>query len=91
MAWLRVPAPAVERRRQRTSGTQSAFGIVSPRYLAGTLMLWLLFISMLTISYCLNSWLPTLLVEVGRDASFAAMSVSMFSFGGIIAALASAC
>ena len=30
-------------------------------------MLWALFISMLTISYCLNSWLPTLLVEVGRD------------------------
>ena len=53
----------------------------------GTLMLWLLFVSMLTISYCLNSWLPTLLVEVGRDERFAAISVSIFSLGGIVAAL----
>jgi len=50
-------------------------------------MLWLLFVSMLTISYCLNSWLPTLLVQVGRDQAFAALSVSVFSFGGIVAAL----
>ena len=50
-------------------------------------MLWLLFISMLTISYCLNSWLPTLLVEVGRDERFAAVSVSIFSLGGIVSAL----
>ena len=33
-------------------------------------MLWLLFICMLTVSYCLNSWLPTLLVKVGRTAEF---------------------
>jgi MFS family permease len=42
---------------------------------------------MLTVSYCLNSWLPTLLVEVGRGERFAAMSISVFSLGGIIAAL----
>jgi MFS transporter, AAHS family, 4-hydroxybenzoate transporter len=64
-----------------------ALQIVAPRYLLGTLMLWLLFICMLTISYCLISWLPTLLVEVGRDARFAALSISVFSLGGIIAAL----
>jgi MFS family permease len=61
--------------------------LFSPGYLLGTLMLWMLFICMLTISYCLNSWLPTLLVEVGRDERFAALSVSVFSLGGIIAAL----
>lgn len=61
--------------------------IFAPRYLLGTCMLWLLFICMLTISYCLNSWLPTLLVEVGRDQKFAALSVSIFSLGGIISAL----
>jgi MFS transporter, AAHS family, 4-hydroxybenzoate transporter len=65
----------------------SALQIVAPRYLLGTLMLWLLFICMLTISYCLISWLPTLLVEVGRDPRFAALSISVFSLGGIIAAL----
>jgi MFS family permease len=61
--------------------------ILSRRYYVGTLMLWLLFIFMLTISYCLNSWLPTLLVYVGRDPQFAALSVTIFSFGGIVAAL----
>jgi predicted MFS family arabinose efflux permease len=61
--------------------------IVSRTYVIGTLMLWTLFISMLTISYCLVSWLPVLLVEVGRDESFAALSISIFSLGGIIAAL----
>lgn len=87
--WLEVPAG------RDVDGSESfaterkpgALGIVSPRYLLGTLMLWLLFVSMLTISYCLNSWLPTLLVEVGRDQAFAALSVSVFSFGGIVAAL----
>ncbi|HEY1125370.1 MAG TPA: MFS transporter [Sphingobium sp.] len=66
------------------SGTSAIF---SRRFLAGTLALWILFIAMLTISYCLNSWLPILLVEVGHDESIAAISVSIFSFGGIVAAL----
>jgi MFS family permease len=84
--WLEVPVT------QEASGDASArkpgaLGIVNARYLLGTLMLWVLFVSMLTISYCLNSWLPTLLVQVGRDQAFAALSVSMFSFGGIVAAL----
>lgn len=61
--------------------------ILAPRLLAGTLLLWLLFIAMLTIQYCLSSWLPTLLVQVGRDTDFAALSVTIFSLGGIIAAL----
>jgi MFS transporter, AAHS family, 4-hydroxybenzoate transporter len=69
------------------AGRPNALLILSPRYLVGTLMLWVLFVSMLTISYCLNSWLPILLVEVGRSERFAALSVSVFSLGGIIAAL----
>lgn len=87
--WLREP-PSQEQDGARppdATGRPGALLILSTRYLVGTLMLWLLFISMLTLSYCLNSWLPTLLVEVGRDERFAAMSVSIFSLGGIIAAL----
>ncbi|UZK65070.1 MFS transporter [Sphingomonas sp. M1-B02] len=61
--------------------------LLSPHYRLGTLMLWLVFISMLTISYCLSSWLPVLLVRLGYDASFAALALSIFSFGGIAAAL----
>jgi MFS family permease len=88
--WLRVPARdgvARDDARGGAGAEPSALRIFSPQLLVGTLMLWLLFIAMLTISYCLNSWLPTLLVEVGRDPSFAALSVSIFSLGGIVAAL----
>ncbi|HVY64209.1 MAG TPA: MFS transporter [Gammaproteobacteria bacterium] len=86
--WLRLPPRhAAVRGVNEPDPATNVLRIVSPRYVVGTLMLWLLFISMLTISYCLNSWLPTLLVEVGRDQSFAALSVSIFSLGGIIAAL----
>jgi len=64
-----------------------AIDVLRGRVLGGTLMLWLMFISMLTVQYCLSSWLPTLLVDVGRDRQFAALSVTIFSLGGIIAAL----
>jgi AAHS family 4-hydroxybenzoate transporter-like MFS transporter len=63
------------------------FAIFARLRLTGTLMLWLLFISMLTINYCLFSWLPTMLVKVGREPSLAATSISIFSLGGIVAAL----
>ena len=75
-AWLHEDAPGAAE-----SGAEARPGslrILSPRYLLGTLMLWSLFISMLTVSYCLNSWLPTLLVKVGRNAEYAALSVSIF-------------
>jgi MFS family permease len=86
--WLRPPEDAAAgdepREEKRISNPLRIF---APRYVLGTLMLWMLFIAMLTISYCLNSWLPTLLVEVGHDQSLAAISVTTFSLGGIIAAL----
>lgn len=71
----------------RDEGPNNPFSLFSPRYLLGTLMLWLLFVSLLIISYCLNSWLPTLLVEVGHNQSVAAISITTFSLGGIVAAL----
>lgn len=88
-SWLlREPAPAggSSLAADSSSGPNPLL-LMSRRYLVGTLMLWLLFISMLTISYCLTSWLPTLLVETGRDQRFAALSISIFSLGGIISAL----
>jgi AAHS family 4-hydroxybenzoate transporter-like MFS transporter len=85
--WLREPAGAAAAAPGPATPLADALQILAPRYLVATLMLWLLFVCMLTISYCLNSWLPTLLVEVGRSGNFAAMSVSVFSLGGIVAAL----
>ncbi|MCW2390130.1 MFS family permease [Sphingobium sp. B11D3B] len=61
--------------------------LLAPDYRLGTLMLWLVFIAMLTVSYCLSSWLPVLLVRLGYAPAFAALALSIFSFGGIAAAL----
>lgn len=85
-SWKWLEDVPMEKSGEATSATRP-LDILSRRYFIGTLMLWLMFIFMLTISYCLNSWLPTLLVEVGRDQRFAALSVTIFSFGGIVAAL----
>jgi MFS family permease len=68
-------------------GALAALQLLRGEYLVGTLMLWLLFVLMLTISYCLNSWLPIMLVEAGHGEAFAALSVTIFGFGGAIAAL----
>ncbi|CAN5450036.1 MFS transporter [soil metagenome] len=85
--WLRDP-PIVEADAvTETRAIRIAAQLISRPYALGTVMLWVLFISMLTISYCLNSWLPTLLVQVGRAPSLASMSVSIFGLGGILAAL----
>lgn len=87
--WLRETHDTSSDSSQEADMSQGrrVLALFSPDYLIGTLMLWMLFICMLTISYCLNSWLPTLLVEAGRSERFAALSVSVFSLGGIIAAL----
>ena len=86
--WLREPrSVAAGEAGQAVVATSNPLVILRRTYMVGTLMLWLLFVVMLTISYCLNSWLPILLVDVGHDRSLAAISVSIFSFGGIVAAL----
>ena len=87
--WLRDPqVPETEAAlAAATPGPPAALQILGSRYLIGTIMLWLLFVVMLTISYCLNSWLPIMLVEVGHDEAFAALSITIFGLGGAIAAL----
>ncbi len=92
-AWFRLSEPEGNdvddaATREIPPGFLSAIGaLFSRNYLVGTMMLWLLFISMLTISYCLISWLPTMLVAVGRSTTIASTSISIFSLGGIISAL----
>ncbi len=84
--WLRPP---VEPSQEKTvEGEQTGvLGILSSHYRLGHADAVAPFIAMLTISYCLNSWLPTVLIQVGRDEQLASISVSIFSFGGIAAAL----
>lgn len=81
------PAPLSTAAPARSNTFTEFFSIFGKQHLVGTFMLWLLFICMLTINYCLFSWLPTMLVKVGRDPSVAATSISIFSLGGIVAAL----
>ncbi|MBO9580388.1 MAG: MFS transporter [Sphingobium sp.] len=86
--WLRDPQTEFPTGIAAPHGAlRGVIALFRPPYLLGTIGLWVLFISMLTLSYCLNSWLPIMLVQVGRDPALAAMSVSIFSFGGIVAAL----
>jgi predicted MFS family arabinose efflux permease len=85
-AWLWLRDPPRDDVAERP-GRPAVVQILDPAYLLGTLMLWLLFVVMLTISYCLNSWLPIMLVDAGFDESFAALSVTIFGFGGAVAAL----
>jgi len=61
-----------------------ALALFSRNYLLGTLMLWVTFICMLTINYCLGSWLPILLTDVGRSKALAALSISIFTAGGLV-------
>jgi AAHS family 4-hydroxybenzoate transporter-like MFS transporter len=86
-AWLGLREPPGRGVPQDAPSAPAALQILGPSYRFGTLMLWLLFIVMLTISYCLNSWLPIMLVEVGFDEGFAALSITIFGFGGAVAAL----
>ena len=87
--WLRgAPAAGTaDEPAQLPAGPPAALQILGREYRVGTLMLWSLFVVMLTISYCLNSWLPIMLVEAGFEESFAALSVTIFGFGGAVAAL----
>lgn len=86
--WLREPpqdpAPASAGHGGRSRGVGA---IVSPPLLGGTLLLWVMFISALTIYYCLSSWLPALLVDIGRSPKLAAYAISTYTGGGVIAGL----
>jgi AAHS family 4-hydroxybenzoate transporter-like MFS transporter len=86
--WLAVPA---SRDSLETAGSLAPahrlMDIVSPPLLAGTLLLWLMFICALTIYYCLSSWLPTLLTDLGRSPQLAAYAVGSYTSGGVISGL----
>jgi MFS transporter, AAHS family, 4-hydroxybenzoate transporter len=85
--WLEdVPAgPGADGRLEGRS--PRLLDIVTPPLLGPTLLLWLLFICALTIYYCLSSWLPTLLVDIGRSPTLAAYAVGSYTGGGVVAGL----
>jgi MFS transporter, AAHS family, 4-hydroxybenzoate transporter len=69
----------------RLKSEDALWRLFTPDMLLGTLMLWVIFVSALIVNYCLSSWLPTLLVDIGRSHSAATFSVSAFAIGGVTA------
>ena len=61
--------------------------VLSPRFLAGTLMLWLAYFMGLVIFYALINWLPTLLKDAGLPGPTAALVSALFPLGGFGAIL----
>ncbi len=86
--WLEEPPPEPEPRAENSPrGRRKLIDIISPPMLGGTLLLWLMFICALTIYYCLSSWLPTLLVDIGRSPRLAAYAIGSYTSGGVISGL----
>ena len=59
-----------------------------PQYLAGTVVLWLVYFLGLVIYYVMTSWLPTLVHSAGFTVSRAATVMAMFPLGGAVGTLA---
>jgi MFS transporter, AAHS family, 4-hydroxybenzoate transporter len=73
------------------AGSKSAVGtLFSPRYRAGTLLLWLAFFCTLWVYYQVSSWLPTVITGAGIDPSHAARVGAMLPLGGTIGSLVNA-
>ena len=87
LAWAFLVEPPVPIGQPSAAPRRLAFALFGRRYLLGTLMLWVTFIGMLTINYCLGSWLPILLSDVGRSKAIASLSVSIFTAGGLISTI----
>jgi AAHS family 4-hydroxybenzoate transporter-like MFS transporter len=61
--------------------------ILSPPYLAGTLMLWLAYFMGLVIFYSLINWMPLLLKDAGLAPRQAGLVAALFPLGGVGAVL----
>ena len=87
--WLDVPEVGQSSSSDEAGGKSAARvrEIIKPPLLTGTLLLWLMFICALTIYYCLASWLPTLLIDIGRSPTLAAYAISSYTSGGVISGL----
>ena len=75
------PARSQPQASRREHGLRTIF---SAGMLPGTLALWLVFTSAFSVNYCLTSWLPTLLADIGYSPGTAAYAVSAFAFGGVL-------
>ncbi|MRW89853.1 MFS transporter [Duganella sp. FT80W] len=61
--------------------------LFAPRFLAGTLMLWLAYFMGLVIFYALINWMPILFKEAGLPPASATLIAALFPLGGVGAIL----
>ena len=67
--------------------SQSVFALLSARYWARTILLWLVFIFNLVVLYTMISWLPQILTEAGWTQAQALRGSVMIQAGGIVGGL----
>lgn len=70
----------------REDSPTMASGLLRSGRRAGTFLLWFVFIINLAEFYALQSWLPTVLTDLGYSISTVAMATSLTTTGGIVAA-----
>jgi AAHS family 4-hydroxybenzoate transporter-like MFS transporter len=61
--------------------------IFSQNLRMGTLLLWVVFIINLGTFYAMQSWMPTILTDLGHPTSTVVATTTIFTVGGIVAAL----
>ena len=70
----------------REDSRTMASGLLRSGRRAGTFLLWFVFIINLAEFYALQSWLPTVLTNLGYSISTVALATSLTTTGGIVAA-----
>jgi AAHS family 4-hydroxybenzoate transporter-like MFS transporter len=68
---------------QAEAGKGGIATILSPRFLVGTVMLWIAYFMGLVIFYALVNWMPVLFGDAGMRPATAAMISALFPLGGI--------
>ena len=84
---LLLPESATLRTRALNTGKNAIAQLFTPGFARITLLLWLInFLSLLTI-YFINSWLPSLLHDMGIATATAILAAVMFQVGSIVGGL----
>src|SRR6185436_3421307 len=72
---------------EHTSGHALLYQLFERHRGTGTILIWVVYFMNLLNVYFLNSWLPTIMSDVGIPVETAIRITSLFQFGGIAGAL----
>lgn len=91
--WKVPESPSyIASRAARTDGptevrttSSKPWAILAPSILTGTLLLWFIFVCSVALNQSLLSWLPTILVSLGRDSQISSLAISSLTAGSMLA------